>query len=323
MKKSGTFIISIVFFLSGCGRNDRPETVREADVVSSSAPLAIVQSESAMSFETEVIVYGEESVPEPVITTLLEKLLAATENCDSLSDLHKALSNSTDPVADLALLCREAGGNLSLLAAEALGRMGTPEATIELISLVSDLPRGRLKTDVIDVASKLNSTECTPILFEALRVTHDDDVLWVSQQALANIADSNVVCQIVDRYAEADEYGQGVLSEVLRYVENENAVGALIDLMDSSDSLSDPLTLAAIDALGTLGTEEAVSALFQRLEATKNRSDAEVLVRSIGRITNEEALKVLQQMAQSGGDGAFSSSTAALKALLNFSGSAR
>jgi hypothetical protein len=57
-----------------------------------------------------------------------------------------------------------------------LVRLGNAKATLELISLVSDLPRGRLKTDVLYEAEQLNAPESVPVLLEALRVAAGDIV---------------------------------------------------------------------------------------------------------------------------------------------------
>lgn len=320
IKTARLVILAGAVFLSGCGRNKNSE--ESSGAVPEATPPAVSAAQPAelsLSSNVEVIVFGEEMVTEPVVATPLENLLAATENCDSVADLLKALQNSPHKEEDLAALCREADGNLSVLAAQALVRLGSAKATLELISLVSDLPDGRFKTDVLFEAEQLNAPESVPVLLEALRVAADYDVQRLCQQALANIADSDLISRIQYTYAQTeDEDRRSALAETLRYVENEEAVPVLIGVMNGTGSLSDPLALAATDALGTLGSEEAVRALFQRLETAENRDDAEIIVRSIRRIANEDALDILQRMAQSGGDGELSTGSAARKALLNF-----
>jgi len=73
------------------------------------------------------------------------------------------------------------------------------------------------------------------------------------------------------------------------------------------------------------GTEGAVRVLFQALETcsaaggkTDSRADAEILVSAIGRVSNSDALKLLQETARSADGGHLSAGTAARNALRNF-----
>lgn len=286
MKKQHILWIATGLLLTGCGENHESEKPEAKDAVPLPAP--VVQSNvtaPVMPSEPDVIVYGEEIVEAPPVLTPLERLLESVENCDSVGDLRKALAGSADPIADLARLCREAGGNTALLAVQALVQIGSPEATLELISLVSDLPAGRFKTDVLFEAEQLNASDSVAVLLEGLKVAEDHDVQRFCQQSLANVAESNLIARIQYDYSEMDSMdGRNALAETLRYIDDENAVPALIALVESSETLTDPLALAAVDALGTIGSDGASQALFQWLETRDSRADQEVLLKSTKRL---------------------------------------
>ncbi len=284
--------LCIAALINGCGHDESSDEMPPATATHSkmSAPATHPLKNLAKEQVPEVIVYGEDKAEPAFEPTPLEHLMEVVRNCETADGLLKALAESPHRENDLAMLCKEAGGEISLLAARALAQLGTPDASVELISLLADLPKSRFKTDILYEASKLKSLESAPILFEALKTIDDTSIQQMCQNALANIADSDILQLIRDEYeAIEDNSSRIALAEILRYIENEKAVPALIELLESAENLSDPLAMAAVDALGTIGSDDAINELTGRLDKETNRVNSEILTRSIKRVKDNPA----------------------------------
>jgi len=146
-------------------------------------------------------------------------------------------------------------------AAEALGKIGSPEAVAALIPALQD---------------------------------KRSDVRGSTAEALAQVGSPEAVAALIPALRDEDSDVRGSTAEALAQVGSPEAVAALIPALRDKDSV---VRRAAAEALGEIGSPEAVAALNSALQ-DKGRNVKRAAARALGKIGTLETLEKLIQLPE-------------------------
>jgi len=175
-----------------------------------------------------------------------------------------------DAVAPLTEIIASGTDETALWAAEALARIGSPAAATALLDTLEQIKDGPYKEQLAKQASNISNHDSWPVLLDAVQETKDSTVQRAAAAALAKMADTPVIDEIVARYANAQTDEEAArLARVLGNVSTPGAGDSLRSLAgDVSSAPQDSLQQAAIEALARIGDPQSVSYLLQKLEAS-------------------------------------------------------
>ena len=139
-----------------------------------------------------------------------------------------------------------------------------------MVGIIESAKDEDLRRDVVVAACGIRNASAAPILFEIIKTAKEPEYVDMAQRSLGGMPDGNVLLQAVKEYhaSESEEQRDRFLG-VIRCTSQTGTVSFLEQLASSSqNNYADPLSLAAIDTLAVLGTDEAVSSLLNRLGAS-------------------------------------------------------
>jgi hypothetical protein len=188
----------------------------------------------------------------------------------------------------------------------------------QLFRLMAAMPDGEQKVHLAQQIGEIRDPAAAPVLLDWTITTTDRALLRSLLDALGPIADASLIADIVKRFNAAyrhdDKYRLG---KVIRNITNPEAVPALIELANDP-AAPQTLSVAATEALATVGTPPAVSVLFGKIEAAAPDETGRLMT-AIARIDRAEALPSLQYAAVGNKDASTDlARVAAIQALANF-----
>ncbi len=249
-------------------------------------------------------------------------LLLAVEEKDHtrikqcMSELALLGDTAVVPLNDLV----NAGGEAGLWAAEALARIGTPMAATALLDTLAQTKEGSFKEELGRRVSGISNHDSWPVLLDSMVQTGDATVARATGSALARMADTPVIDEIVARYdAAATEAEIERLAQLVHNIQSPKATDALLSLAgDVTAAPQDSLQQAAIDALAKVGDAQCVSHLLQRLE-TAAPGEGTSIYNAITQVSNPDAHSQLLYAAAGNKEvSAESGRAAAIQALANY-----
>ncbi len=195
------------------------------------------------------------------------------------------------------------------------GALAALETTLRRLAALADGPE---KVQLTQEIGALRDFATIPLLLDWVTITTDRALLRAALEALGPMATAETIGEVQRRFSAAfradDRYR---LAKVLRNITNPDAALALIALAESPDA-PPQLTVAATEALGTIGTPDALSCLLGRLQAA-DPDDTARLRTVIARIDQPAALAALRYAALGNKDAATETArAAAAQALANF-----
>jgi hypothetical protein len=197
-------------------------------------------------------------------------------------------------------------------------RTGPLEELQTRLRRLAALPDGPEKVQLTQEVGAIRDPDAAPMLLDWATVTTDRALLRAVLEALGPMANAETIEDVQRRFAAAfradDRYR---LAKVLRNITNPDVAPALIALAESPDAPAQ-LTVAATEALATIGTADALSCLLGRLQAA-DPDDTARLMTAIARIDQPAALAALRYAALGNKDAPTDSTrAAAARALANF-----
>lgn len=180
------------------------------------------------------------------------------------------------------------------------------------------LPDGPEKVQLTQEIGALRDPATISLLLDWVTITTDRALLRAALEALGPMATAETIAEVQRRFAAAfradDRYR---LATVVRNISNPDAAPALIALAESTEA-PPQLAVAATEALGTIGTPEALSCLLGRLQVA-DPDDTARLITVIARIDQPAALAALRYAALGNKDAPTEATrAAAAQALANF-----
>ncbi len=181
------------------------------------------------------------------------------------------------------------------------------------------LPDGPEKQQLAGEIAALRDRDAIPVLLDWAVISPDRALLRAALDSLGPLADAATIADIERRFGAAfradDRYR---LAKIIRNITNPEATPALIALAEKPDA-PPQLSVAATEALATIGSPVAVSTLLGRL-AVADPDDTSRLRTAISRIDQPAAVSALRFAALGNKDTPSDEvRAAAVQALANFS----
>jgi HEAT repeat protein len=234
--------------------------------------------------------------------------------------LDELVAMGDEAVPALIELMAEGDPQAGVWAAEALSRIGTPLATVSLLDALEQIKESAYKEEVGKRISGISNHESWPILLDAVQDTGDATVLRAAGSALARMADTPIMDEIIARFDASTESADAArLAQIVSNITSSRATEALVALAgDVATPPRDALERAAISALGKIGDPQSVSYLLRKLEASPPGEGAYVF-NTITRISQPQAQAALLYAAAGNKEvSADNGRTAAVQALRNY-----
>ena len=250
----------------------------------------------------------------------LRQAVAAKDHARIKECMNDLVALGDEAVASLAEIVASGTDEAALWAAEALARIGTPGAASALLDTLEQIKDGPYKEQLAKRASNISNHDSWPVLLDAVQETRDAAVQRAAASALARMADTAVVDEIVARYdAALTQEEADRLAQLLSNVSSSEASASLRTLAgDVSSSPQDSLQEAAVAALAEIGDAQSVSYLLQKLEASAP-GEGGYLYNAITTIDSAQAQSALLYAAAGNKEvSAEQGRTAAICALANY-----
>lgn len=303
-----------------------PDAASETDATATSDRLRMIEAlrhraDSAGGQDAAVNPGGPEELQgaEAVLAALRQAVLSQDHARikQAMNDLVALGDEVVGPLSDLV-----AGGKdeTALWAAEALARIGTPTATAALFDTLSQIKDSAYKEQIAKAASNISNHDSWPLLLDTLQSTRDATVQRAASSALAKMADTPILDEIIARYdAALTEEEAARLAQLVSQISSPQASASLRALAgDVSTAPMDSLQQAAIDALANIGDSQSVDYLLGKLEAAPP-GEGGSLFSTITQISAPEAQSALSYAAAgSKSVSAEQGRTAAIYALENY-----
>lgn len=217
--------------------------------------------------EATLVVIDEE------INELTDELIAAVldgrdrEATDVLDQLVKFGERSVPQLLDI--LKNEQNKTVALYAAKGLATIGSPTATAGLVAVLSGTPDGAFKEELTKEVSSIQNYQSWQVLLDSIVKTGDAAVLRAASSALATVADSEVIDEIVRLYAELEvetkSQGSSEKPTEIEIVVAEDHLGSQVEGEDTECTECDPKTESVQNRLASviknIQNTEAVDAL--------------------------------------------------------------
>ncbi len=223
-------------------------------------------------------------------------------------------------IAPLTQVIAREQGEAGMWAAEALARIGSPLATSTLLDTLTQIKEGQYKEELAKRVAGINNHESWPILLDNVLTTADSTVLRAAGEALARMADTPILDELIARFDGAtDVRDTERIAQLIGNIHSSKATDSLISLAgDVASAPQDALARAAVEALGKTGDPQAISYLMRKLEATPP-GESGYLVNTISQIKEPQAQDALLYAAAGNKEvSADGGRTAAIYALRNF-----
>ncbi len=183
----------------------------------------------------------------------------------------------------------------------ALAERNDPSALPAILQAArSGLKKVRLVA--VGVLDRSGNPAALPVLLEVAS-GNDSELAQAAKSALGRLPGSGVDKEIMDRLSNADTRMRPVLLDIAGRRAMEQALPMLLKYADSDD----PRTrVAALNAIGTMGTKREVAALVKLLQAQQSadkRADTEKAVLAISSRQAESCTPILLPLAQSSDTG--------------------
>lgn len=197
-------------------------------------------------------------------------------------------------------------------------QIGALEEVQTRLRRLAALPDGAEKVQLTQEIGAMRDPASIPLLLDWVTITTDRALLRAALEALGPMATGETIAEVQRRFAAAfradDRYR---LATVVRNISNPDAALALIALAESTEA-PPQLAVAASEALGTIGTPDALSCLLGRLQVA-DPDDTARLMTVISRIDQPGALAALRYAALGNKDAPTDATrAAAAQALANF-----
>lgn len=198
-----------------------------------------------------------------------------------------------------AAVLQNGDASLAALEAESPAVPATPETAADLITRIQTTPSGRARRQFSSALASVNNRALATLFLDVLATSQERDIVFPVLRALANSADTPLLNQVVQRYQGSNSMTERQnLVDAIRHMQNAACVEGLLAIIDQQRVLSsvDPLVLAAVDTLGAIGSQEALSPLFTRLQSERDEASS-LLLDAIGRVHNPGSLPFLTSVA--------------------------
>jgi HEAT repeat protein len=312
--------------LLGCSKD--PE-VGNSDPGGRAAPPSIAAASSATGTEAPVNPPAEGpsvAAPEGMdavrsAAEIAQELKAGGDRDAAYAAIRTYARANPAAFTELSAWLHSGEADLVALGAQGLAALSTPEAAADVIGVFQATPPGLPRRELGSALAGFNNPALAGLLLDVLGASEDRELVFSCQQALAKAADTPLLNEVVRQY-EASNSGKERenLAGAIRHMQNASCVEGLLGVLNQQRVISsiDPLGLAAVDTLGIIGNQVAVSNLFAYVSLQREGASGPVL-EAIGRVMNAESLPLLASVAYGRGPGASRDSrVAAVTALGNF-----
>lgn len=179
----------------------------------------------------------------------------ASRGVAAITEIKAALATATNPVAQQAM-------------ADALARIGAPEAVEALVAAIHECKDEAARARLVQAFDNLSSTEGLENVVSFLGQPCDPAYMDAACRTLARMAQPESVDYLREMWGQGRSFEaqQGQLSRAMSAIANPAAVPALEQV--ARDASAPALAEAAASSLSKIGTTAAVTALVSMLEDT-------------------------------------------------------
>ena len=118
------------------------------------------------------------------------------------------------------------------------------------------------------------------------------------KRALAASVDREAIFELITLYGRSSDIIRERIENLFRAIESPVAVDTLIEIVSSNDNtVDDPLTAAALEALSKYNSRPAVNAVLRRFDNTRTSDAIDALFWTVASISSSEARTALENAA--------------------------
>ncbi|RPJ32361.1 MAG: HEAT repeat domain-containing protein, partial [Planctomycetaceae bacterium] len=204
------------------------------------------------------------------IILMLQEAIQEKDHARIKQCLDELVALGDRAIAPLTQVIAREQGEAGMWAAEALARIGSPLATSTLLETLTQIKEGQYKEELAKRVAGINNHESWPVLLDNVLTTADSTVLRAAGEALARMADTPILDELIARFDGAtDVRDTERIAQLIGNIHSSRATDSLISLAgDVASAPQDALARAAVEALGKTGDPQAISYLLRKLEAT-------------------------------------------------------
>lgn len=228
-----------------------------------------------------------------------EALKATGEKQAALGAIRQYAANHPESLKEMAAMIKSSDPDFTMVGAQGLVALATKEAAAELITAVQQTAPGTTRRELAAALSSFSSPQAADLFMALAGSTQDRELASAIQHALGNSANDSVLANAVQRYqSSTSPEERDNLIAAIRQMQNSDCVAGLIAVLNEQKVVSstEPLSLAAADTLGIIGSTNAVTYLFGYLNNLRP-GDTSPVYDAIGRVNNPESLPLLASAA--------------------------
>jgi HEAT repeat protein len=243
--------------------------------------------------ESTAALYAIRSFGDPDQLDALLRIADGTDDTDLRNQIYQVVVSREG--VDLAALADRCEGHddpaMRAIAADALGRLGSPEARDRLIDMLGS-PDDETRNHVLRSLSGLGGPEAEVALQDAL---HDDALRWTSISGLGQLGSTGAIGELRETAGDQD-VPAGVRADVIRGVQWSDQVDGIEFLTSVLDDDDDQVRRSALFALSHVGTTAAAEALARALAGARDEVDRATIGRALsqmgGRIARDHQAEI-------------------------------
>ena len=254
------------------------------------------------------------------IIVILQQAVREKDHARIKQCLDELVAWGDQVIAPLTQVIAGEQGEAGMWAAEALARIGSPQATTTLLDTLAQIKEGLYKEELGKRVAGISNHESWPVLLDNVLNTADSTVLRAAGESLSHMADTPIIDELIARFDGAtDARDTERIAQLVSNIRSPKATESLISLAgDVASAPQDALARAAVDGLGKIGDPQAISYLMRKLEAAPP-GESGYLVNTISQIKEPQAHDALLYAAAGNKEvSAENGRTAAIYALRNF-----
>jgi len=304
--------VILACFLGACGRSKKNAQKTGSATSQNTLTIQITNSIPDKSFPTSkhsrkkhTISRRPSAIRQKYTNSFIDKSIKDMRQRGDPSDYAPALAQAVRDkqvnVTEIVTMTKDADDSIAELGARTLAFSGTAESLTALADSIRLTPSNDRKNLLAEAGEDISEKNAAGTLFKMLDGENDDHVLDMAQIGLANIADTTLLHDLTDRFKKTDNNEiKDNYADTVRQITNEDMIPSLIEMAHSYDANSfSELSAAAIEALGSIGTPEAVRYMLNRIPSA-GKEESTTLALSIERITDYDSLPILRHAAEGG-----------------------
>jgi HEAT repeat protein len=203
----------------------------------------------------------------------------------------------------LLKLLKDPSDDVRISAFLALEQICDNSAVPGLLEFLNDLSNSTAKANDVgfefSLLSSMGGSEALMGLLPFLNHP-DEDFRWQAIDALENMRDENAVTGILYKTRDCSSRVRSKAAHALGKISNRKVVPELINYLQSLSAGSDE-SYDVIEALGELGSKEAIPALHHSLARSISGDDQDIIVIALGKLGDKSVVPALIDMVQNSG----------------------